>query len=330
MPFSLKEIARLAGVSKTTVSMVVNGRGEHYRISADTQQRVLKLVEEHGYAPNAQARSLRLRRTHTLGLVVPDLLNRFFAEFAQAFDSQARDQGYQVFLTATRDDLQTEVEVLQTLLSRNVDGLVIASVDSGGRWKPSAKYLEVPRVYIDRVVNRPEASWVVSDDYTGTLKLVEELCRRGCQEVFYFGGESRITTSQHRLAGFRDALKAHGVRFVRQQVLEWGYGESDGFSMAQEVHSLLQRPPEAVFVGAFTLFEGVLRFMREQAPEWLEQTHFATFDDHPILDYLPSGVPSIRQNAQEMASQALKMLLQQISGNRDIQQVRIPTQLCLR
>ena len=330
MTLSLKEIAEIAGVSKTTVSMVVNGRGEHYRISAETREHVLRLVEEYGYSPNAQARSLRLRKTQTLGIVVPGLVNRFFAEFAERFDGAAREQGYQVFLTSTNDDLPTEIEVVKNLLSRNIDGLVIASADSAGRWTPSNKYLSIPRGYIDRLVARPEASWVVSDDYDGAYRLVDELCRRGAKEVYYIGGGPRISTSKDRLRGVRDALNTHQRTQHPDQILERGYDFRDGYAMAQQLHAQRTTPPEALFTGSMTLFEGVLQYLQEQAPQWLEQTRFATFGKQPMLDYLPGSIISAHQDVEKMVTTTLEFLLKQIAGDPAIQQIKIPLKFVFR
>jgi LacI family sucrose operon transcriptional repressor len=305
-PDTIREIAQAAGVSPTTVSMVLNGKAERYRISLKTQERVRAVVEAAEYMPNQHARSLRTNKTGTLGLVLPDLSTHHFASIAKAAESQARQAGYQLLIVDSDNQGEQEGELVEHLLWRGVDGLIVAPTRQ--RWVHDA---QAPVVFLDRSTNARQ-SMVVTDNETSTWRLTSELLARGLidQRCCYIGGDPGISTAAERWAGFSRAcheagldptrLGHHHGRFTRAWAgIALDGIHADGFSGG------------AVFLGAQMLIEGALAWWQERGGVPAGVT-LCGFDDHPFFDYLPVPISTVAQDAAGLAQTAVDLLIRSI------------------
>lgn len=304
---TIDDIASLAGVSRTTASMVLNGHAERYRISPATVARVEKVAREHHFNPSQSARSLRSKRSNSIGLVIPDLTNSAHAALAQAMENLCRERDYQLVLVTSDEDPRREAEGMAHLVARQVDGMAVVPCSSD-----AALYQQwtsrLPLVFVDRRIDGSGIPSVVTDATDTVARLIGSKLAQGMQEVVYFGGQPTLSPSRDRLAGYRQALQQYGITPHAQWIVERDFQRASGFAMMQQWHAREGRYPQALFTASITLLEGVLSFMSQthhlrEAPSCL-----MTFDDHPLLDCLPIPIDAIVQDGQRMAEQCLQQI----------------------
>ena len=221
MSLSLEELALKADVSKTTVSLVLNGKSSIYRISKETENKILKIAKEHNYKPNSIARALRLNKSLTIGLIIP-YLNRHFARVAEEIEQNARELGYQIIIAVTQDCLNTEHDLIENLYERNVDGLILATMMNRDQFNDLSSKIKIPIVLVDRRIDGDDIAWVVSDDEQGTYELVSVLCQEGVKDIYFVGGIEKLSTSIDRLNGFKKALLDQGVECNQSKIQQIG------------------------------------------------------------------------------------------------------------
>jgi LacI family sucrose operon transcriptional repressor len=327
---TIEEIAKLAGVSNATVSLVINGRGPEYRISKKTQQKILDIVEEKNFTPNQLARGFRLKKTQTIGVIVPDLTNWFFSRIAHEIEVMARKNNHQVLITCSDDNEKTEYAVVNNLQARRVDGLIIASVMRKEQIAQNISELKIPVVYIDRRIEGHNVSWVASDNYQGAFDLINHMCQNNPEEIFYLGGLKGISTSKNRLRGYRDALKANNIAYRPEFVFQKDYTIQSGYLMAKEMYAQVGGPPKSLFTAALTLLEGALNFIKEKHGHIPSDMHIGTYDDHPFFDYMSVKICSVRQDTHCIAQVATGMIFDALSGKQVIQQKIIKPFMMIR
>jgi LacI family transcriptional regulator len=245
MPVRLKDIARDLGVSVVTVSKVLRGNAD---IGDKTRQRVLKRMKELNYQPNMMARGLASGRSYTIGLVVPDLVHPFFAEFAKSLSGVLRSSNRALILASSEEDAEVERQEIRTLLSRGVDVLLIASCQENPRNFYEMGDDRTPYLLFDRNFPHLAAHFVGSDDVKVGEMATNHLIRIGRKRIAHIGG-NRTSPSFDRLRGYRNALSeselsAENYVIVRDRVEE--SGDSVGFQAMQELLKLKSRP-DAVF-----------------------------------------------------------------------------------
>ncbi len=304
---TISNIAELAGVSKATASLVLNGKGDEYRVSEDTQQRILAIAEEHRYQPSFHARALRSSRSHTIGLVLPFLTQFTNASLAKELESLFRNAGIQIIIACSDEDPEQERVVVNNLLQRQVDGLIVISSNTSDE-AYSKIHSYVPVVQLGRQIGDSNLPLIMTDATTATANLIQVLGTQSPEEVYYFGGEPSLTPSKQRLTGYKQGLQ-HAQVIVRPEwIHQRNYLSYSGYDMMEEVCNELGRPPKALFTASFSLLEGVLQYLN-QNPEMQQGLHLASFDDHELLDFMPLQIDSIAQDYTALAFNAFTMLM---------------------
>jgi len=303
---TIDDIARMAEVSRTTASMVLNGRAEQYRISAATQERVLATAREHNFQPSHSARALRSGCSNTLGLVIPELTNYAHASLAQAMEPICHDAGYQLLVVTSDDDAQQEQAGIEHLVARQVDGLVIvpSSTDPEQYLKWSSR---LPLFLVDRRLGG--LPYVVTDAESAVTQMVFDALSEGADEAYYFGGQPHLSPSIDRLRGFRAALAQAGIEEQPGWVRARDYRRSSGYSLMQQCYRDLGRYPRVLFTGSITLLEGALAFISENRHFDIAPQRIITFDDHQLLDCLPLPIDAIEQDSGALARASLENLI---------------------
>jgi len=303
----LSDIARLAGVSVTTASYVINGKAEQQRISSATVERVRAVVEAHGFTPNPQAAGLRSRHTRTLGFILPDLENPSYARIAKLLEQGARARGYQLLIASSDDEADSERQLLQLFRARRCDALFVASClppsDDSYR-ELQAKGL--PVIAIDREMDPTQFCSVVSDDRQASQQLTASLLQLKPKQIVLLGARAELSISQERTKGFSLALRdadvensiEHGLAFSREC----------GKKMMEELLQRLGHLPDALITTSYVLLQGVFDALHE-VPLKQRQMHLGTFGDTQLLDFLPLPVNAMAQQHQLIADTALKLAL---------------------
>ncbi|HEV3424525.1 MAG TPA: substrate-binding domain-containing protein [Paraburkholderia sp.] len=327
---TIDDIARLANVSRTTASMVLNGYAVRYRISAATVERVLQVAKENHFTPSQSARALRSRRSNTIGLVIPDLTNSAHSALAQAMEWQCREQyGYQLVIVTSDEDPVRETEGITHLVSHQVDGVVVVPCTADPkRYEKWVKRL--PLVFADRRVEQSDIPYVVTDATGIVATLVGDALEQGAREVVYFGGQPELSASRDRLAGYRLALEAHGLTEKKDWVHQRDYQRASGHALMQAWFATHKRYPQALFAGSITLLEGVLSFMNEAHKLAQAPGRLMTFDDHQLLDCLPLAIDAIVQDSRQLAEHSLRCVFSMLEGNASPESLQVPAQIHYR
>jgi len=329
---TLKDIALRAGVSKSTVSRVLNNKSERHRISQKTEQIVLEAARELNYRPNQLARGLRLKKTQTIGLVIPDISNPFFAYVARMIQTYAyQEAGYSLIVCNTDENLETEIEQIHLLWSKGVDGFIIMPV--GLKYDHIFELMgdNLPLVLLDRCFDEIETNSVVVDNYSGAYDAVNYLITNNHERIAVIMGLPDTSTNNARVEGYVDALKEHGIRVDEQLMVGDDFRVENGYIATRKLLSLPE-PPTAIFATSDLITIGVFKAVYELNYSIPKDVSLVAFDDIDFAPYLTAPLTAIHQPRRLMGEMAVKLLIDDIqsqSRNKK-QKVVLPVQLIIR
>lgn len=329
---TLDHIAQHVGVSKTLVSLVLNGKAQQYGISRQTCDRVFAAVKELNYRPNQTARSLRTGKTGTIGLVVSDISNTFYAQLARQFEDLATANGYSVFICSTDEDVEKEQRLITMLRNRQVDGLVVSSSQSNAEWLMAINDSGTPLVLIDRHLGASTLTAVVAANRNGGALLANHLFEQGYRHPLVIGlSTNYISSVAERIEGFVEVFKGKGQTCAIREV---------GFNTLQpDVHSLLANPkllpfkPDCLFAvnnNVATAALQSLAAMRVKIPNGLG---LVCFDDLPYFSIIEPTITAVEQPIAAMCGKAFELLqLKMVGDSVEVSQgiLELPVKLNIR
>ncbi|NOH95598.1 catabolite repressor/activator [Vibrio sp. 99-70-13A1] len=311
---TLDEISKLAGVSKTTASYVINGKAQKYRISEKTQQKVMAVVDEYNYRPDHAASSLRAGNSRSFGLIIPDLENSSYARLAKLIEQNSREVGYQILIGCSDDDPETERKVAEALVSRRIDALFVASaMPDANQFYLKMQKSGTPVIAIDRPLDDEHFACVISEDFGAAYEVTHSLLEERIESVGLIGALPDLNISRERQLGFEAAITAYNKKNVADNKREScvGYGEHfDRASGKSVLEGWIAQDtvPDAIVTTSYTLLEGVLDVLLEK-PEWVDKIKLATFGDNRLLDFLPFKVHSLPQQFEVIADSAFALAI---------------------
>ena len=316
MAKTVDEIAKLAGVSVTSVRLVINGQHKKYRISEKTRSKIQAIIDEHGYTINQTARSLKLKKTQTLGLVVPRLTNPFFSSLAEELERDCRNVGYQLITACCDDNEALEAEVVQNLLSRDVDGLFVTP-STGERQKLlSSSKQGKPVVMLDRDFGTAKCPVVATDNETGGELLGKKLASMAT-ELYFIGADYALPTVQARLKGLTRELSENGYKLTDNEIIMQGRSEpKTGYAIMQQLCQRLGKTPEGIVSISLPILEGAMGFLRQHYGTIPPDMVIGSFDDHSMLEFCPNRVVAMRQNTTALSELALQLMKQLINKEK--------------
>ena len=328
---TLNSIAEEVGLSTTTVSRILNGKAARYRISKSTEEAVLRTAAELEYVPDRLARGLRTRRTHTIGLIIPDISNPFFSTVARNIGIEARKTGYSIFLYDTQEKTSLEVDSLRLLQSRKVDGLIICPAGDEDEHLNATLSSGLPMVIVDRHFPGLKCPYVISDNYGGSLDAVNFLLENNHRRVSCIQGRLHTSVNKDRIRGYKDALKKHRIPLDESLIVGDSFGEGNGYVSAKILLNQSSRTT-AIFATSNLISLGAMRAIFEEGLKIPDDISIVSFDDQPYSDYLAAPMTTVAQQTTEMGQIAFKLLLAQLNpGKSDNNQgVILPTKLIIR
>jgi len=327
---TMKRIAGELGVSITTVSKVLNNRAD---ISDATRSRVLAKVEELGYQRNAVARSLSLRRTHTLGIVIPDLMHSFFVEIIAGIEPVASTRGYGLLLCSSSENPEKEQSELEMLRSRQVDGIVLASAHGSGITGLLQQLTKqgTTLVMIDRD-DHPgvKCHRVLTDDERVGHLATDHLLDLGRRAIAHIGGPA-IAHAKRREKGWRDALRARGIKPADEWIVRGGFMESEGY---QAMKRLLEVRPkvDAVFAANDPSAIGAMKAIWEAGLRVPDDIAVVGVGDIALGDLLRVPLTTVSWSRKDQGLHAAELMLNSLDEDNDAepQRIIIPPRLIAR
>ena len=320
----MKDIAKDLGISPMAVSKALRN---HKDISSETRERVLRRAAELNYRVDPVARSMVTGKSFLVGLVVPDLMQSFYAEIAAAISATLAPAGYHVVISNTGEDAQEEIANLELLVARRVDGFIIASAQRNNR---VLQRLTTPYVLVDRMFTGLKANHVGANNEQIGLLATQHLIQQGCRRIAHLRGQQH-STGNARWSGYRQALKKHRRRIDDALVIEAGHDDRAGFEAMQRLLALKQ-PPDGVFcfndpvaIGAMrAILQAGLQVPRDIALIGVANMHYS--------DMLTVPLSTIDQGTAEAGRLAAERLLACMTAARKLtpQVMLIPPKLVVR
>jgi LacI family transcriptional regulator len=330
MPVTIREVAEHAGVSVATVSRAFNNSAV---VSRETRERVLAAAAALRYSPNLAARSLITRRTHTIGILLPDLYGEFFSEIMRGVDQVATLHQYHLLVSRSHNDRQAVAVAARNLRGR-VDGLIVMTPDIDGEFLAGVVPDHTPVVLLNSWLDVLTHDALRVDSYGGALHMVEHLIGHGHWRIAMLKGPDTNLDARERLRGYRAALEAHGCTGGPELEMPGDFSESSGY---EGMLRLLALPalPTAIFAANDSMAIGALSALRTRNVRVPQQVAVAGFDDIPIAQYMTPTLTSVRVRISELGARACGRLVEVINSDAPqdpihevIQTEVVPRQSC--
>lgn len=325
---TVKDVARVAGVSQATVSKALNHSPE---VSQETRQRVAAIASGLGYRPNAIARSLKARQSHTFGVITNDSDGLFTTAMVRGLSAIASEKGFGVFVCNSYDRTAKERQHLELLLDKQVDGIVLIGYKVAERGAPAVSTGLTPVVYLYEYTSEIDAPCILPDDEGGSGLATTHVIKLGRRRIGFINGPPSFEATHARLAGYRRALAAAGVGLDSELVRtapDWN--QDSGFRLARD---LMRQPdpPDALLCANDELAAGAILGIRELGRNVPADVSVVGFDDRPFAAHLPIPLTTVALPLYGMGELAAERLFQALRGERHQHEVaRVPCTLVIR
>lgn len=331
---ALVDIAQALGVSRTLVSMVLNGQGKQHGISPITQEKVKAKAKELNYKPNSIARGLRTGKSNTIGLIVTDISNSFYATIARQIEENLRKLGYHLIFCSSDERPEREEELIQMLRGRQVDGLILATTFQETQVLEEMLKDEYPFVLIDREVSSLKTNSIVVDNYNSSRNAVEHLLRSNHQEIGLLTiSPSHLSTIKDREQGYKDALNAAHIPVQSTNICEIPFDDID-HQVELSLKKMLNRskPITAIYAINNRIGKACLEHLSKMGGTIFRDVALLCYDDIDVFKFC--GVTAVAQPIEQIGDEAVRVLLEQINSASKIslapQKVILPAALVLR
>lgn len=301
---TIKDVAQLANVSPTTVSYVLNGT--RY-VSPATEARIRAAIEELDFRPDSIARSLRAKRTMTVGMIVSDITNPFYADIVRGAQDVLADRHYTLILSNTDEAPARELESLHTLRQKKVDGLIAVSTGANSEAFHKASESHFPIVLVDRQLPEDRLCTIVVDDELGAYQATQHLIGLGHRRIGIIMGKVGISTTDHRRAGYEKALREAGIP-IDPVLMVHGHSTLEGGAAASSVLLRLSPPPTAIFATNNLMTVGLFLAIKEHKLRCPEEIAVVGFDDIIWLSAFRPTLTTVAQPSYELGKQAAELL----------------------
>jgi len=325
---TMLDIANIAGVSKATVSMVINRKDEH--ISEETRNKVLKVADELDFIPDSVARSLATNKSGTIGIILPDITNPFFSEMARAIEDEANNCGFNVIFCNSDNEIKKEKKYVELLISKRVDGVIFIA---GGKSSGNIEILNskgTPFVIVDRYCEEHNEYYgVYCRSREGVENGIEYLYSIGKRKIAFVTGQKGLEISRQRLAGYRYACKKRGI-YNKEYVFQGDYTLEGGIKATEAILKFPEKFDTIFYSSDIAAFGGMKTLLRHgyKIPE---DIGIMGFDNIKISQFIEPELTTIAQPIYEMGTESVKLLVKIISGDNVTQkQIFFKPQLVVR
>ena len=332
---SIADIAKSLGVSKSLVSLVINDKGNEHGINSETQQKVREKIKELNYKPDLFARSFRMGKTNTIGLIVSDISNRFYSRIARNIEDYAWDHGYTVIICSTDEDVEKEKEQIRLLRDRKIDGLIISSSQDSVECFNKLVDSSFPHVLIDRKFENMRSPNVSVDNYSGSCLAARHLLSQGFTEFAMITiSPEHISTIKDRINGFTTTLKKSGVSIPPEWFVRAPFDRiEDAVKESIQNFYLSGKMPRAIFTLNNNLTSTCLKYLRKLSVRIPEDVALIGFDDVLYFGFTQPSISAIMQPVDKISENAFHLLLRQIEKETipdDERSILLPVDIIIR
>lgn len=324
---TIEDVAKLAGLSRTTVSRVINN---HPYVSEEKRKLVMEAMERLGYVPNSSARSLRSQKTELIALFVPRIMNPFFSQLVESMEIAAAEHNYQLIICQTRYSSEKELNYMNLLKTKQVDGVILASIQND--WEVLEPFLDYgPIVLCNEFDEQANVPSVMLDQVHGGYIATKHLLEQGHRRIAYCRGSTRSNVANHREIGFRKALSEYGIVFDEQYAFRDTLHSEDGRRVFHRMLSLSE-PPTAVFTGSDEVAAGIISEAKKHGCKVPDHLAVVGFDNQAITQLMEPTITTVHQPVEKMAQKALEVMIEKIHSRtyRQHEIYKFPLKLIIR
>jgi LacI family transcriptional regulator len=328
----IRDLAEKLDLSVSTISRVLNCKSDNYRISKATQKRVFEAANKYHYVPNKLARGLKLDKTDTIGLIVPDIADPFFADIAKSIELEARNQRYSLFLCSSGGDSDVEIELISLMLSHKVDGIIIAPVGIDYDHLLKTYKSGVPIILIDRYFPNVELPYVTSDNYQGAYEAVNYLISIGHKRIACIQGIPNSQTSMDRVKGYRDALINNNLPVDKDLIAGDNFNIENGYNQTKILFGM-ENPPSAILALSNWICLGVMTGLSELELSIPKDVSLIAFDEQLYSAYMNIPMTTIDLKKPEIGRLSAEMLIKWVENKEPgdtVSKIKLKTDFLLR
>lgn len=328
---TIHDIARKLNISASTVSRALK---DNPVISEATRKRIKQTAEEMGYRPNVLAANFRIKRTNTIGVIVPLINRHFFSSVISGIEEVAYDQGFAVTISQSNDKLEKERKIAQTLFANRVDGVIL----SIGMETKEIDHLRlfsnrnIPIVFFDRIVDEIESHKIIVNDFEGAYKATSHLIEQGAKRVAHIGGPLNLKIYANRQKGYCHALKDAGMEIDEALIINGNLRRDDGYKATQVLVESDKRP-DAIFCANDTTALSAIIYLQEKGIEVPDEVAIVGFSNEPFSQVVTPSISTIKQPGFAIGKKAAELIIRQITSEAKkphYETIVMPTELIVR
>jgi LacI family transcriptional regulator len=310
MTVTAKDVAKLANVSPSTVSRVIN---HDKRISQKTRDNVFEAIDKLGYKVNNIARSLKTRKTHTIGFIAPEISEEFFMRVAKGAEGIFQEAGYSLIICNTNDSLDEETARIKLLYEKQIDGAIIIPSTNDGEAYNILLNDGIPVVLADRNVANFQSDTVLVDNVNASYAAIEHLIINGARRIGFIGGRRTLSNAQERYNGYIRVLGDYNIPVKKEYIRFGDFHVDSGFDLAKELLEQ-QDPPTHLFISNYYMHIGTVKYLVETEQSTPFSVSIASFDDMQMSAILGHASVTVQQPVIEIGEKAAKLLLERIQS----------------
>jgi LacI family transcriptional regulator len=309
---TLKEVAKLAGVSTATVSNALNGTKY---VSEEVKDKIYTAIKELNYQPNIVAKSLRVQESRIIGLLISDIANPFFSIVVRGIEEELAKSDYSILLCNTDSSVEKEQKYLNVLIGKRVDGLIVSAAGNTGDYFRSLDKTGVPIVFLNRCPEFTISDVIMTNNIQGAYSATEHLIRHGYEKIAIITGPTSISTGKDRLIGYKRALEDYGVIEMGQLVKEGSFTIESGYEKMKELMEQDMKP-DAVFISNNSMTLGAYKYLKESGLRIPDQVAVLGFDDSDWAEIVDPPITTVKQPAYELGVHAAALMLARMKKKR--------------
>ncbi|HZJ83867.1 MAG TPA: LacI family DNA-binding transcriptional regulator [Clostridia bacterium] len=327
---NIKDVAKKAGVSITTVSRVIN---KIEPVNSETRLTVERAMEKLQYVPNQLARGMRTKRTHTIGIIIPEFINSFYHELFQCIEEQADSMGYTVLVCSTREKVNQDIKQIKTLISRRIDGIFLCTY---GADKEMLAYLEkvgedIPVIFLDNLGNGYRVDTVYTDGFTAMEDMVFHLNHLGHTNIGFIKGLGQYPVANDRFAGFKSGLEKKGLVLNNRNIFEGDYSLQSGYRAGEHFMERGKDRPTAIIASSDLMAIGAMNCLMSKGVRIPQDMALAGYDDISLAGLVAPSLTTTAQPIREIAKQAVGIMVNKsVNGIKDMKNVVLKGKLKVR
>jgi len=329
---NIKYLAEKLNMAPSTVSRALN---DSYEISQATKDKVLALAKELNYQPNPYARSLRALKSKTIGVIIPERINNFFAQVIDGIEEVTQQHGYHLLVYSSHEDVARENKIISYLLGGRVDAIVmsVSSQTSSTEHLEQVQRHGIPIIFFDRIIQNIPTTKFITNDYQSGWDATRHLIESGCRKIYFLLLSKEITIGKERLRGYLDAIKASNLPFKKNWIIQCSQDEKKNMEIFKSFLYPMDRP-DGILSSVEKLALTAYYAIHQSKLRIPEDIKLITFSNMKIADLLNPPLTTISQPAQEIGRECAKLLMRNLTKTSPIpiedQIITIPSELHIR